>query len=399
MVRYILINTLVILLSLPCVVEAQLPYAGLSGKITYEYSFQNYGQSKPTIDTLTLYYWNDPVSHGYNSLLFKNDSFLELVEGWRKTTRIRQAGKDSLFLIELNKWFLGGQSSLKYFPNLGIREVDSFNHTNKHPFESSLNSDSTWLTIRSFTSDTFNHLQSRFYLEKIFSLELGVYVYDSSYYSEFGEEQILTYRMLDFDGSFFENRTFETFRDSVMQIQYANHTVVDYELFRKSYLKKYRQDHQALKIGDTFKNLNGWIDIEGDTINFQNLMQVVANDSSDCQLLILDFFYLACAPCMMLLNELSDLNEIKLFSPHIQWVSVNVYKDDPLRLKKYFNVWELNHPVLLQGERLLKGYEQHGFPMTIVLNRAGIVEHVSYGYYESFLNDLAEELNELVVKD
>lgn len=109
---------------------------------------------------------------------------------------------------------------------------------------------------------------------------------------------------------------------------------------------------------------------------------ILSLDSMKGKLVLIDFFYESCFPCMKALPALERLHE-KYKDKGLQIVGINPIDKDTLKLKEFVERKGVKYPVLLADNELSKQYKVAGYPALFLIDKSGRLIHFQPGYGES----------------
>jgi thiol-disulfide isomerase/thioredoxin len=101
------------------------------------------------------------------------------------------------------------------------------------------------------------------------------------------------------------------------------------------------------------------------------------------KVVVLDFWFLSCAPCRELMPKLQKLHE-KFGKKNVVFIGVNVRDSEPKAIMHFLNEKRISYPQFYQpGQLLASDYKLQGFPTTLVLGKDGKVKLVETGLAEN----------------
>jgi len=126
--------------------------------------------------------------------------------------------------------------------------------------------------------------------------------------------------------------------------------------------------------------------INGDTLS---------SNSLNSGFLVLDFYYMGCAPCVLAIGDLVKLDHL-YSKKDVAFVGVNVYDKDLPKLADLINKREMQYPTVVNGMELSKKYGFNSFPQVLIIDTETnkIVHHSSgyrpdgYDYYKRIIDGL-----------
>jgi len=97
------------------------------------------------------------------------------------------------------------------------------------------------------------------------------------------------------------------------------------------------------------------------------------------KVVLLDFWYLSCAPCRELMPKIQKLHE-KFGKENVVVIGINVRDSAPKAIMHFLNAKHISYPQYYQtGQLLAWDYKLQAFPTTLVLGRDGKVKLVETG--------------------
>ncbi len=149
-------------------------------------------------------------------------------------------------------------------------------------------------------------------------------------------------------------------------------------------LKAAKKDlYRKLKIGDTAYMFTANT-YDGKPFNLIHLKDSI---------IVLDFFYTTCKPCITALPELNAIYK-NLSSQGVTVVGVNAFSTDWDNLNTFVSDHQIVYPIVKTSKQVLYEYGVTGFPRLIVI-RNGIVVKVYFGYVKGMEQELQKLLDEL----
>ncbi len=116
------------------------------------------------------------------------------------------------------------------------------------------------------------------------------------------------------------------------------------------------------------------------------------------ELVLLDFFYKSCHPCMLALPALQNLHE-KYQNKGLRVIGIDPYdtkeKDD---IENFLSARGVTYTILLDGKKVAKMYHIHGYPTIYLINQNGEIVFSQVGYGEGTKNSLEEIILEYLEK-
>ncbi|MCC6818304.1 MAG: TlpA family protein disulfide reductase [Bacteroidia bacterium] len=144
-----------------------------------------------------------------------------------------------------------------------------------------------------------------------------------------------------------------------------------------------RSQYQILKVGDSV-----------------SLFKATTHDGKDFDLsskmdsiVVLDFFYTTCSPCIKGLPGLNQLYA-NLKDSGLTIVGVNAFQSDWENLNSFVATHHISYNLVKVEKQVLYDYGVTGFPRLIVI-RNGVVEMIYFGYAIGMENDIAKLVKEI----
>jgi thiol-disulfide isomerase/thioredoxin len=115
------------------------------------------------------------------------------------------------------------------------------------------------------------------------------------------------------------------------------------------------------------------------------------NNSLLGKVVVIDFFYQSCLPCVKLIPELNELVK-EVDTGKMIVLGVDHRLDDTLNMKAFINRYNIQYPIIcgIDGELLYSFSKNTLFPHTVVLNKEGEIAYFSEGYTKGIFKKLKE---------
>lgn len=126
----------------------------------------------------------------------------------------------------------------------------------------------------------------------------------------------------------------------------------------------------ALLSIDTIAPLWTLPSLTGDTMRLSDLRG---------NLVIVDFFYKSCYPCLLALPGLQELHE-KYYDRGLRVIGVNPFDKKEDDLTMFFAKRGVTYPILLEAQEVAGQYRVSGYPTLYVLDRNGNIVYAQVGY-------------------
>lgn len=189
-----------------------------------------------------------------------------------------------------------------------------------------------------------------------------------------------------------------------------NDTMIQYELltidsFRVNHLSD--SDIPDLTAIPAFVNLKEYTPYEREELLGKNTIapnwslkslegNEVRLDDHKGDMVLIDFFYKSCFPCMQALPALQSLHE-KFASRGLHVIGIDPYDKDADDLKKFLSKRGVTYTILLSEKDLPKEYKVSGYPTMYLIGKNGEVLYSQSGYGEG-TEDKLEKIIEKNVK-
>lgn len=146
-------------------------------------------------------------------------------------------------------------------------------------------------------------------------------------------------------------------------------------------LKTNKKDlYKKIKIGDTVANFSGSLN-SGSAFNFNTFKDSIV---------ILDFFYTTCVPCIAAIPELNNVyNNYR--GKGVMVIGVNPFDTDWENIPNFINDRTVNYPIVKTTKQTVYDYGVTGYPRLFVVKN-GIIVKIYYG----FAKGLDKELIKLI---
>jgi len=129
--------------------------------------------------------------------------------------------------------------------------------------------------------------------------------------------------------------------------------------------------------------------LTGDTFHLEELRGKVV---------LLDFFYKSCYPCMLALPSLQRLHETYA-GLGLQVIGLDPFDDADDDMPAFLEKRGVMYPVLLTDRDLPASYRVSGYPTLYLVDKHGLVKYVHEGYGEHMESDLAGQIESLLAND
>lgn len=116
------------------------------------------------------------------------------------------------------------------------------------------------------------------------------------------------------------------------------------------------------------------------------------------KVVIMDFWYRSCSPCVRQMADLQKLHE-RYRASEVVFIGINT-TDDPVKEKLELVLANRNitMPSVYNGKKITEAYGIYASPALLVIDKNGTVAFTSSGYSESLLSDVAGKIDECLKK-
>jgi thiol-disulfide isomerase/thioredoxin len=202
----------------------------------------------------------------------------------------------------------------------------------------------------------------------------------------------------------------ETFTVGKINNQYSLYKLIDYQLLEKSAYKpilitsdsfiaiiaKYpdgdsiknsRKDlYQKIKPGDTLNQIMATL-FRKANFKFQDIKDSIV---------LLDFFYTTCAPCIEASPELNSLYS-NFKNKGVYLFGINAFETDWANVKNYVADHQILYPIVETNKQTLYNFGVTGFPRLLIIKN-GVLIKIIYGYNKGITETIIKDLNQLLTK-
>ncbi len=109
---------------------------------------------------------------------------------------------------------------------------------------------------------------------------------------------------------------------------------------------------------------------------------------------LLDFWYVGCYWCSKAVPALKRLYQ-DYHTKGLEIIGVNPY-DDPEAIEKYHRYWELPYAVAQVDRNVPKQFQVIGYPTMVLIDPAGRIFRIRFGYIDSLYDKLAPQVDTLI---
>lgn len=124
--------------------------------------------------------------------------------------------------------------------------------------------------------------------------------------------------------------------------------------------------------------------LTGEKVSLQNLKG---------KLVLIDFFYKSCYPCMLALPGLQSLHE-KYKNKGLKIIGIDPYDKEEDDISSFLKKRGVTYTVLLEGGETAKNYRVSGYPTLFLIDRNGKIVFIQEGYGD----ETDKKLEEIILK-
>ncbi len=185
---------------------------------------------------------------------------------------------------------------------------------------------------------------------------------------------------------------------------YILYTVYDFQTNLQNIEDSLRVDIQNLPIKkyiDTKANQKA--DTIGSTLLHQKSpafkLRTIQGDSIDLysmkgKVILLDFFYRGCYPCMLMHNKLIELRE-KFPESELQIIGIDPLDKELKVLLDYSEYKGINYPIALCDKELANAYKVSAFPSVFIIDKTFTIRNVYKGFTEENVEGIENSILQL----
>jgi thiol-disulfide isomerase/thioredoxin len=155
---------------------------------------------------------------------------------------------------------------------------------------------------------------------------------------------------------------------------------------KKEAPKKLATTSLALNIGDEFPDWNKF--------NVINKDQKTELPSSD-QIILLDFWYMSCYPCLKSIPKIKQLQEE--YPNELNIISLNPYDEKRLGLvESFIKRQKITYPVIFPNKEFIENLNVVCYPTFVLMDSKRNIKYISYGVKDNLYDILKERIEELL---
>lgn len=118
-------------------------------------------------------------------------------------------------------------------------------------------------------------------------------------------------------------------------------------------------------------------------------------DSLKGKIVVLNFWFVACAPCR---KEIPELNELVQKYQNEEVVFLALAKDDKESLAKFLEKKEFLYKIIPNSDSVIEKYKIRSFPTHIIIDEKSKITYVNDGYSATTVSSLEKEIERLLEK-
>lgn len=158
--------------------------------------------------------------------------------------------------------------------------------------------------------------------------------------------------------------------------------------------EKASEEAKAMKI-KRFENMTGsdfMLNQQANNFELQNLVGNSINlESLKGEVVLLNFWFVGCKPCIMEMPELNEL--VEEFKPEgVKFLAIGL--DNVARVNKFLETHEFNYELLPNGRRVATDYGIFSYPTHLLINEEGKVIFSQVGYFPGLKYALRKQLKD-----
>jgi thiol-disulfide isomerase/thioredoxin len=216
-------------------------------------------------------------------------------------------------------------------------------------------------------SNVFENKKNKFVKKYIMSNDLSsIEYFDSIISSEVGNMYIYSKHLQIYD------------HDSIAQLKEVLHTLHSNTPESMGYKRwVYQNELKLINIGDTLKDFS-FIRLDSSEVSFSDVKS---------RLIVVDFWYTTCFPCIRLMKDLPDIKSN--FDSSVTFISLNNIDKDLAKVQNAINF----HKLLKEDESVIwvekkdalfsKEYQLNSYPVILIMNSDLVVLDMIQGYIQS----------------
>lgn len=192
---------------------------------------------------------------------------------------------------------------------------------------------------------------------------------------------------------FQENEQFQSW--TYLNPRYGQQTVIDKlnDDFLSSF--QYQEYYKSRFLDTTIVNKIDYSSLEGKLMNSEEKFSVKSINS---KVIILDFWYSSCYPCIKSIPEINKLYD-QFHDRGVSVFGVNIIDDDiqnKTRIEKYVRNNPMKYKTIMADRTTYDHWVPEGYPMLLILNNNFELIKMHTGYTEHMADELAEIIEEVI---
>ena len=97
--------------------------------------------------------------------------------------------------------------------------------------------------------------------------------------------------------------------------------------------------------------------------------QIISSNSTQGKVVVLNFWYVGCKPC---LKEMPELNRVfEKYAKNSDVVFISITLDNLVRVEKKLSRYNIKYPIVVDGQEACKTFNVSAYPTNIVIDRNG----------------------------
>lgn len=114
------------------------------------------------------------------------------------------------------------------------------------------------------------------------------------------------------------------------------------------------------------------------------------------KVVMMDFFFIGCGPCMRSLKPLNNLHE-KYKNQNVAMASITD-RDSKKSILEFQQQYKIKNPIYIHADDVVKSYHVTGFPTFYFINKEGKIAAIIEGYEDNFEEKAISIINDLLSK-
>ncbi len=179
--------------------------------------------------------------------------------------------------------------------------------------------------------------------------------------------------------------------------EYVPVPYVDDNMELKLFLLKEATPDQKRKMAEMMRRMDNPSQFVGqeaktfETIDMED--QMVSLDQYEGKVVVLNFWFINCKPCIM---EMPDLNKLVNDYKDKDVVFLAFSPDSKVALEKFRKRKAFDYQVIASSNDVINAYQIQGFPTHVVIDKKGLIQHYETGLSQNTIYDLRDKIDLLL---